>query len=265
MYHLSFLEIINDRFKYFLKYLRWNIDPLIYLSKKKSSLIIGGTFQVKTRLNVPDNKFKFLSTIGSETSIYKFEVKSKSQFIIVSVGRLVKIKGFDLILQSFKKFSDSLRENNNEPAVLMIVGDGPEKKKLQEMVTHFDFDRNEVIFTGWLQKYEINEIYNAASCYISASFEGGGAVVAEAMSYGLPIVCFDGYGASSIVDESCSIKVRSNSRKEDIEEFVIALHRLYGDKYLAKLLGEGSRNKFIRDLSWESKGKELYNLLSLLK
>ena len=262
-YHLSSLEMFNDRLKYFLKYLRWNFDPFIYLSKKMSSLIIGGTPQVKTRLNVPDTKFKLLSTIGSDFSAYIPDVKSK--FIVVTVGRLVKIKGFDLILLSFKKFSENLRKNNREPAVLMIVGDGPEKKKLKEMVINFDINSNDVIFTGWLQKNEINDIYKAASCFISASFEGGGAVVAEAMSYSLPIICFDGYGASSIVDESCSIKVYTKSLEEDIRGFDSALQRFYSDKSLVKLLGEGSRNKFMKDLSWESKGKLLFNLLSSLK
>lgn len=262
-YHLNTIEIFKDRLKFFFKYIRWNFDPFIYLSKKKSSLIIGGTPQVKTRLKIPEGKFKFLSTIGSDVSTYIPEVKSK--FILVSAGRLVKIKGFDLILRSFKKFTEKLETNYEERPILIIVGDGPEKKKLREMIYNLDIDSNDVIFTGWLQKSEINDIYKTSTCYISSSFEGGGAVVAEAMSFSLPIICFDGFGASSIVDESCSIKVHTRSTEEDIQGFASAMHRLYSDKSLVQQLSDGSRRKFMKDLSWEAKGKVLFNLLTSIK
>ena len=67
------------------------------------------------------------------------------------------------------------------------------------------------------------------------------------------------------VDETgktCSIMVRSKSRNGDLKEFSMAIDRLFRDRIFSEMLGKGANDKFNRELSWEAKGKQLYNILN---
>jgi len=50
-------DLILDRFKFSLKWIRWNLDPFFYICRNRAKLIIGSSNSVKVRLRVNDNKF----------------------------------------------------------------------------------------------------------------------------------------------------------------------------------------------------------------
>ena len=103
----------------------------------------------------------------------------------LAVGRFSPMhKGFDLLIQAFNLFSKKDIEWH-----LSIVGDGPEKDKLQQMISERNLEERITIypFTNEIQKY-----YSAASIYVlSSRWEGMPLVLVEAMSHGLPIVASD--------------------------------------------------------------------------
>lgn len=103
------------------------------------------------------------------------------RFIIV--GRFTpKMKGFDIAIAAFSRFAQKHPE-----WTLEIVGDGPEKEKVQQWVLESGVAEKIVLtpFTKHIQQH-----YSAASCYILASrWEGFGLVLVEALSHGLSIIC----------------------------------------------------------------------------
>lgn len=103
----------------------------------------------------------------------------------LAVGRFSpKHKGFDLLIEAFALFA-----KKNQEWILDIVGEGPEKEQLAQMITENDLETRIQLhpFTN-----EIQTFYSSSSIYVlSSRWEGMPLVLVEAMSHGLPIIASD--------------------------------------------------------------------------
>lgn len=100
---------------------------------------------------------------------------SDHEELIVAVGRLVDAKDYGNLLNAFSDLSKK-RQNIK----LWVVGDGPERKQLGDLVSHLGIDHL-VKFLG--VRSDVSRVYNAADLYVlSSAWEGFGLVVAEAMA-----------------------------------------------------------------------------------
>jgi glycosyltransferase involved in cell wall biosynthesis len=171
------------------------------------------------------------------------------------IGRLVHYKGFDLAIEAFSRVSTKF------PNVkLVIVGSGPEKKRLHEMAKDL-FDRRSIVFTGFLPRVKVLRLLGQADIFLIPSMkEAGTWVLFEAMACGLPIVCLDYGGPAEIVDETCSIMIPVGQRVEVIRGIAAALDKLLSRKVLREKMGKASIDKLEADFLWEGK-REILNKL----
>ncbi|MCI8460334.1 MAG: glycosyltransferase family 4 protein [Bacilli bacterium] len=114
----------------------------------------------------------------------------------VSVGRLSPEKGYLDLLKLYK-----LIKKKYPDWVLNIIGDGPERKKLEEFIKDNDLEEN-VILHGYQGKDYIDKVLHNSSIYLMTSYtESFGIVLIEAMSHGVPCVAFDSAeGAREIIN-----------------------------------------------------------------
>ena len=104
-----------------------------------------------------------------------------SSRIILSVGRLVKQKGFDLLLQGF-----ALSQACRTGWCLQVVGDGVEKQALCKLAVDLGIEKN-VVWTGICS--DISFWYRVASFFVLVSrHEGTSNAMLEAMAYGKPVI-----------------------------------------------------------------------------
>jgi glycosyltransferase involved in cell wall biosynthesis len=132
-------------------------------------------------------------TAGSRAA-YGF---SDDEFLLVTVGRLVARKAItDLI-----KVLDKLRQ---QPVRLLILGSGPQEMLLKR----FCADRglqDRVTFLGQVEESEKFRILKMCDAYVSTSqHEGFGLVFLEAMSCGLPIICYDHGGQTDFLENQAT-------------------------------------------------------------
>lgn len=151
----------------------------------------------------------------------------------LAAGRFVRLKGFDKLLEAFRKFSRMNKEWN-----LVLVGEGPEKGKYQELISRYGI-KDRVIMPGRSNRME--EHYLNASVYLMTSqWEGWGMTVAEAMEYGLPVISFDIPSMHEIFgDADCGIIVPMN----DADAMAKAMNELVSDPERLRRLGHNGEKQ----------------------
>lgn len=141
---------------------------------------------------------------------------NKSYKSFLAVGRLVKAKGFDLLIKSFANFS-----KHNNDWVLNIVGEGTEGITLQNLITENNLGDRVFIhpFTKDIQHY-----YASSSVFIlSSRWEGWGLVVCEAMAHALPVVASNLPVIREILDNSKSALTFESENVEDLAEKLLLI------------------------------------------
>lgn len=98
---------------------------------------------------------------------------------ILAAGRLIQQKGFDLLIEAFRRLED-------RDARLMIIGSGPEGAALTRQVERAGLG-DRISLTGY--QPDIRPLLDAARLFVLPSrFEGYGAVIIEALGAGRPVI-----------------------------------------------------------------------------
>lgn len=101
--------------------------------------------------------------------------------LLLSLGRLTRQKGFDVLVEAFARASVKIPE-----AVLLIGGDGEERERLECMAKSFGC-ANRIRFLGLVDN--VNELLSICDLYINASrWEGLPMTLLEASAHGLPMI-----------------------------------------------------------------------------
>lgn len=116
----------------------------------------------------------------------------KGKHVVLFVGRLVALKNVETIIKAFANM-------NNSDNVLVIVGDGPERGRLEQIAS----ERNvNVIFTGRLEGEELYQWYNIASAFVLASYqESFGSVTNEALLAGCKCLISCKAGSACLIED----------------------------------------------------------------
>jgi glycosyltransferase involved in cell wall biosynthesis len=140
---------------------------------------------------------------------------SKSDKIIMYVGRLEKEKSLDSLLKAFKDVKTKV-----ENVKLILVGDGREKEYLENVAKELKL--KEVRFMGALEHDRIPEIMNCADLFILTSlYEGSPTVVKEALACGIPVVSTDvGDARDYVIDNKTGYLIK-NHDYENISKLLI--------------------------------------------
>lgn len=159
-------------------------DMIVTISEwtKKSLLQVGRMQERKIHIIYPGVELFANKKVQSEEN---------APCIVTTVARLAKEKEIDLLLRAWSKADLT-------DAMLIIVGDGPEKQSLQKLSTRLKIE-NTVQFTGFVPAKEKMRILANSDFFVFPSawdLEGFGMTTIEAMSVGLPIIT-TGYGPQS--------------------------------------------------------------------
>jgi len=136
----------------------------------------------------------------NEVSIMKSEVlkkRDKDTFVFVTTCRLVPIKNLKRLILVF---DDMLLANPGKNLRLDIIGDGPEKEKLEEVVVSRGLNEK-IRFLGFKTNV-FTFLYDSDAFVLPSLTEGSSLSLAEAMVAGLPSIVTKNGGASEILGNS---------------------------------------------------------------
>jgi glycosyltransferase involved in cell wall biosynthesis len=145
------------------------------------------------RLGVPDEKIEVVPNGVDASRFFPYsrrEVRHRLGLaadgkIVLSVGGLTTVKGFDRLIHAIKILVDEYHEGKLS---LILVGDGGLRGQLEQIVQALDLG-SQVSLVGAVPHDELYLWYNAADvfCLVSKR-EGWPNVVLEAMACGTPVV-----------------------------------------------------------------------------
>jgi glycosyltransferase involved in cell wall biosynthesis len=118
----------------------------------------------------------------------------KTHPVILAIGRLTAQKDFETLLRAFAKLTSTT------PARLVILGDGEDRLKLQELAVTLGIDQK-IDLAGFVEN-PYPYIANAAVLVSSSRWEGLPTVIIEALALGTKVVATDCLGGSrEILDD----------------------------------------------------------------
>ncbi len=167
---------------------------------------------------------------------------------IIFVGRLIKEKNADLLINSIVHVKRSIPD-----VKCKIIGDGPEKERLEGLVARDALSDN-VRFSGFMTHDEIiSRMKSGKILVLPSTREGFGMVVIEAFACGLPVVTVlhPRNAASELVDESTGLLVNP-----DAAELAEAICRLLCDAALCKKKSISALNRS-EEYDWDNLIKNL--------
>lgn len=155
--------------------------------------------------------------------------------VVVGLGRLVPVKGFDLLLRALPRVLTEVRGTT-----VLIVGDGPERLTLEQLAAALGVSAHVRIEGAVASTSDGISAYLAAAdvCAAPSRNEGMGRALVEAMALGVPVVGAAVGGIPSVIGPNeCGRLVPP----DDIAALAEALVELGRDPRLRVKLGEAAR------------------------
>lgn len=168
-----------------------------------------------------------ITLVPNGIDLHKYVPKPDSKVTeptIFYIGRLEKRKGVKYLIQAFAVLQETLPN-----AKLLIGGNGPDKQKLEELVS--DLELTNIEFLGYVEESEKLRLMQSSTVFCAPALYGEsfGIVLLEAMAAGTPIVAGDNPGYAGVLQGRGEISLVTPKHADD---FARRLHVLLTDKGL---------------------------------
>lgn len=197
--------LLNKIFKIMQKAdLKYSSEPDIYIANsstvKQRILQYYGREAITLNYPIDSNKFYFSD--------------NKDDFYLVAC-RLLCYKKVDVIVEAF----------NQLQLPLSIIGDGPERKKLEALAN------SNIKFLGYVSDLRRQELMAKARTVVVAALEDYGLVPVEANASGTPVIS---YGAGGVLDTQIPGKTGiffGSQTVEDLKQAILAADNIKWDRF----------------------------------
>lgn len=178
--------------------------------------------------------------------------------VLLSVGRLVEKKGHEWAIRALERLVTQYPS-----LVYKIGGDGPLRKKLEDLIYELSLEQN-VQFLGPVEKKEVLKLYQETDIFVlpsvtaqSGDMEGIPVVLMEAMAIGIPVVSTFHSGIPELV------KNGQNGflvEERDSKELAKKLEFLIKDRGSWEGMGRNGRETVEKRFNLQSLNKELVKI-----
>jgi phosphatidylinositol alpha-1,6-mannosyltransferase len=185
---------------------------------------------------------------GADAMSIRRKVAREGEVLLVTVGRLQRRKGHDLVIRAMAELRHS------DPVLrYLIVGDGEERERLEQLARDHDVS-DRVVFLGAVASEMLPSCYAAADIFVHPNrtegldFEGFGLVFLEAAAAGLPVIAGRTGGAPEAVEAGQTAVLVSGT---DLGELVSSLQALLADPARCRAMGRAGRERALGQFSWD--------------
>lgn len=170
--------------------------------------------------------------------------------ILLSVGGLVPIKGFDFLIKALKLLLKRIPGGNLH---LVIVGQGPCRRKLEKLVSALHLD-GDVFLAGPASHQDLYLWYNAADLFcLASSREGWPNVLLESLACGTPVVATKVSGIPEVVRSDLVGLLTERNEQEIAKAISLALQKRWRHEEIAG---------YARQQTWERVAESVYKVFA---
>jgi len=232
-------------------------DPFVRCTARRAAVGLATTEETARRMRMLGCK---RVSVRSESGLGPEEIRRLSlapfrqsgPLRLLSVGRLVHVKAFDLGLRAFAQI-----QHRFPGTEYWIVGQGPERKRLETLACELGITAK-VRFLGHIAREQVLEKVTECDVLVHPSLhDSGGWVCLEAMAAGRPVVCLDLGGPAVQVTADTGIKVTANTPGQAVADLAKAFLQLAEDPELRIRMGEASRQRVEEHFAWLRKGDSM--------
>ncbi|MDO8281052.1 MAG: glycosyltransferase family 4 protein [Thermodesulfovibrionia bacterium] len=224
---------LSKRISIWLSCSHFNAWQVMSRYKRYPRVIYNGVDTAKFHPMLPDAELK--RSIGI----------NEGETVFIFAGRLVGWKGVKHIVEAM-----GFEAVRKLPVKLLIIGNGPEKKRLEKMSSEMGLNER-VVFLDFVPHGELPRYYSVADAaiYPSIGDEAFGISIAEAMACGKPVIASHIGGIPEVTgnDGSCGFLVSPTSPDEIAEKIVF----LACNAAARSRMGESARLRVSENFTWK--------------
>ena len=238
-----------------------NSDKIICCNSYVAGLVQKFYPEIKNKINIVNPGVSELKSVSQESA---GELKEKYNLayktVLLSIGRLVKRKGF---LDVIKSLPEVLKKIPN--LIYVIVGSGIEINNLRAKISELKLADKVIIIinaddqerNAWLN---LCDIFIMPAKNIDNDFEGFGIVYLEANIAGKPVIaCQSGGVSDAVVDGVNGLLVDS----ENLNQISEAIIKLSENFFLRQKLCEQGCQRALKNFNWQKQISQIYKLIYL--
>lgn len=219
------------------------------LSKANRVILVGSTLKNFARNFVTEHDhFRivpngFRLNFQKQKNIEKSRLQNKMRFI--SVSNLHEGKGIDINIYALAK----LKESGINEWTYKIVGDGKERKKLENLVNKLNLTQ-QVFFRGDCNHMEVYAQLLQSDIFILPSYkEAFGVAYLEAMSFGLLTIGIEGQGPQDFIEHQ---KTGLLVPPRDIDALANTIKKIFTSDNKMRDIAEAGKKHVHNNFTWHS-------------
>jgi len=206
-------SLVKKVIPFFMNYIRlWDEQAALRVDK----FIANSNFVAK---RIKKYYHRQATVIHPPVKTNLFYLANQTDDYFLMVGRFLPYKRFDLAIEAFNQLGWPLK----------IIGDGPEKKKLQEKA------QPNIEFVGLVPDKKLRDYYAHCRAFIFPQEEDFGITAVEAMAAGRPVIAYQGGGALEIIQPRVTGLFFEEQTKEHLIE---ALRRFNSSDFNPRVIRE---------------------------
>lgn len=194
-----------------------------------------------------DSQFRKIEISKRQELEVKNRYKINDQFLMYT-GGIDHRKNIEGLIRAYSLLSKDIREEHQLAIVCSI--DENQKAILESLVATCKLDKNEIIFTGFIDETDLIVLYNTCKAFIFPSWhEGFGLPALEAMHCGAPVIAAN----SSSLPEVVGLEEALFDARDDKAMSVKIAQVLTDEEFRQQLIAHAEKQ--VNNFSWDNSAK----------
>lgn len=221
--------------------LRFRFDPWLRASYQNAACVVGvadyvrdvlGGMKLKDFACSPEVAAR--EPVADISGVMDARRTRRGDVRFLVVSRLIFSKGVQYVLRAAERLA-------HLPGwYIDILGDGPMRADLEAGIGALSLS-DRITVHGHVPRARVDDFYRSSDVFLFPSIrEPSGAVVFEAMSWGLPMICADYGGPAAHVDASFGHRVGVGSEGEFVSGFAQAMHMMMDSAETRYVMGQAA-------------------------